>query len=116
MSGNASEEGTLVAPDLALPEIENQTSASAGQAEGDWLCVLCHNRVANERDRFPIGGKDQFTFTNPEGLRFDIITFSETHGCRQTGTPTLEHTWFPGHRWSYCQCGECGQHLGSYFK
>jgi hypothetical protein len=31
------------------------------------------------------------------------------------GMPTLEHTWFPGHAWSYCVCNNCGQHLGWYY-
>jgi len=84
-------------------------------AEGDWLCAWCPNRVENERDRFCIDGKDEFTFSNPEGIRFDIITFSETYGCGQTGVPTLEHTWFPGHVWSYCQCAGCGRHVGWHF-
>ncbi len=86
-----------------------------GDPEGDWLCAWCHGRVANERDRFPINGTDQFTFSNPEGMRFRIITFLQTLGCRQTGVPTLEHTWFAGHAWSYCQCAECGLHLGWFY-
>jgi len=56
-----------------------------------------------------------FRESEPAGIHFNIITFSETHGCGQTGVPTLEHTWFPGHTWSYCQCAECGRHLGWYF-
>ena len=71
--------------------------------------------MANERDRFCIDGKDEFTFSNLEGIRFDIITFSETYGCDQTGVPTLEHTLFPGHTWLYCQCAGCGRHVGWYF-
>ena len=29
--------------------------------------------------------------------------------------PTLEHTWFAGHEWSFCQCDRCGQHLGWFY-
>ena len=29
--------------------------------------------------------------------------------------PTLEHTWFPGHAWSFCLCGRCRMHLGWYY-
>ncbi len=54
-------------------------------------------------------------FSNPERIRFHIMTFSQTHGCREVGLPTLEHTWFPGHAWSYCQCSACGLHLGWYY-
>lgn len=84
-------------------------------AQEDWLCSWCHSRVANEQDRFKFEGQDEFTFSNPEGLRFDIITFSETHACSESGVPTLEHTWFADHTWSYCLCTHCGRHLGWYF-
>ncbi len=104
-----------MAPVLPQPTVDTRSDPAVDNPAGDWLCAWCHNRVANERDRFSFDGKDEFMFSNPEGIHFDIITFSETRGCRQTGMPTLEHTWFPGHAWSYCQCGECGRHLGWYF-
>jgi len=102
----------LGVPTVAEPDVRSKTAPSAGDPENDWLCAWCHNRVANDKDRFPYNGKDEFTFSNPEGIRFAIITFSRTLGCRMTGTPTLEHTWFPGYAWSYCLCDHCGQHLG----
>jgi hypothetical protein len=88
---------------------------STADAATDWLCVWCHNRVANEKDRFHYGAQDQFTFSNPDGIRFEIITFLQTLGCRQTGQPTLDHTWFTDHAWSFCLCAQCGQHLGWYY-
>ncbi len=90
-------------------------AAATSDAEGDWLCAWCLNRVAHERDRFQFGGRDEFAFTNPAGIRFEIITFLQTLGCCQTGVPTLEHTWFAGHAWSFCQCDSCGQHLGWFY-
>ncbi len=98
-------------------ESKPETSARPVLADdlGEWLCVWCHNRVAHERDRFTCDGKDEFTFANPQGVRFEIITFSEIRGCRRAGDPILEYSWFPGHAWSYCTCGECGQHLGWYY-
>jgi hypothetical protein len=95
---------------------QSRTVPGLSDAAGDWLCAWCHNRVANERDRCAIDGQNQFAFTNQEGIRFEIITFSETLGCRQSGKPTLEHTWFPNHTWSYCQCVECGSQLGWHFE
>jgi hypothetical protein len=100
---------------IAEPVLGTRPAAALATAEGDWLCAWCLNRVANENDRFKFDGRDEFTFTNPEGIRFEIITFSETLGCPQSGVPTLEHTWFPGHAWSYCHCDGCGQHIGWYF-
>lgn len=114
MSWHASETepGTLPLPQA---ELKPQNAPRAADVESDWLCAWCQNRVANERDRFAIDGKDEFSFSNPEGIRFEIITFAQTLGCRQVGVPTLEHTWFPGHAWSYCLCADCGQHLGWYY-
>ena len=105
----------LVLPTAVEPEVEPQTAPSVGDTRNDWLCAWCHNRVASEKDRFPYNGKDEFSFSNPEGMRFAIITFSRTLGCREAGEPTLAHTWFPGHVWSYCQCDCCRQHLGWYY-
>ena len=94
------------------PVVSDRVSESAQDVAGDWLCAWCLNRVANEKDRFQYDGKDEFAFTNPAGLRFEIITFAQTLGCRRSGKPTLEHTWFPGCAWSFCHCEQCHQHLG----
>ncbi|MBI4658353.1 MAG: hypothetical protein HY735_05835 [Verrucomicrobia bacterium] len=106
------EPGTV---ETAEPEIQSRTRPSQGDPANDWLCAWCFNRVASEKDRFACDGKSEFTFKNPEGVRFDILTFSRTIGCRQAGEPTLEHTWFPSHTWSYCICDRCRMHLGWYY-
>ena len=100
---------------FTLPELEIRTAPASISTKGDWLCAWCLNAVANERDRFNYGGSDEFAFANPQGIRFEIITFSQTLGCRGSGVPTLQHTWFAGHAWSYCHCDRCGQHLGWYY-
>jgi len=115
MSSEAPGTTELVMPSLTEPAIDTRTAVAVGDAEGDWLCAWCLNRVANERDKFKYDGKDHFVFANPEGLRFHIMTFFPLKGCRQAGEPTLEFTWFPGHAWSFCQCERCGQHLGWYY-
>jgi hypothetical protein len=97
------------------PELLDRTAMAKGNGAGDWLCAWCLSRVANEKDRFQIEGSDEFVFSNPDGIRFEIITFGQTIGCRQSGSPTLEHTWFPGHEWSFCQCAGCGLHLGWFY-
>ena len=83
--------------------------------DGDWVCAWCLNRVAHERDRFQYEGKDEFAFANPVGIRFEIITFGQIVGCEESGSPTLEHTWFAGHAWSFCLCARCGHHLGWFY-
>jgi hypothetical protein len=103
------------AVEIAEPEIQTRTRSSQGDAANDWLCAWCHHRVASEQDRFSYEGSSEFSFKNPEGIRFHILTFSRTIGCREAGVPSLEHTWFSGHAWSYCLCERCGMHLGWYY-
>jgi hypothetical protein len=102
------------APELVELELEIGTE-SLSDEEGDWLCASCHNPIAKEQHRFLLEGKGEFAFTNPEGVRFEIITFSQLQGCSTVGSPTSEHTWFPGYCWSYCLCAQCGQQLGWHF-
>jgi hypothetical protein len=97
------------------PEARSHPPPGAGDPVNDWLCVSCSNCVASEQDRFLWNGRSEFTFRNPEGVRFDLLTFSRTLGCREAGRPTLEHTWFSGHAWSFCLCARCGMHLGWYY-
>jgi hypothetical protein len=101
--------------EVAQPEIHPGEHPGEGDPANDWLCAWCLNRVASEQDRFTYEGESEFSFKNPEGVRFRIITFQRAPGCRQTGKPTVEHTWFPGHAWSYCVCNRCGMHLGWYY-
>jgi hypothetical protein len=96
-------------------EMRPGVRAQRGKGADDWLCAWCHNRVASDKDRHAADGRDEFTFRNPDGVRFEILTFSRTLACRQAGEPTLEHSWFPGHAWSYCVCGRCHSHLGWYY-
>jgi len=94
------------------PCTRTRSRAALADAENGWLCALCHHRLASDRDRLQFGSQSEFAFANPAGVPFLIITFSEASGSRDQGDPTLEHTWFPGHAWSFCVCGECGQHVG----
>ena len=112
---DASLEVEFALPSVGVPALGTQTAPDVGAAESDWLCAWCLNRVAADSDRFQYEGKDHFTFSNPDGVVFRIMTFGKTLGCRQAGVPTLEHTWFPQYAWSFCQCDQCGQHLGWFY-
>lgn len=101
--------------EIAKPRIQTRTVPGLSDPANDWLCAWCRNRVASEKDRFTFDGASEFTFKNPEGIRFRLVTFSRTLGCLRRGVPTLEHTWFPGHAWSYCLCDSCHLHLGWYY-
>jgi len=97
------------------PAVQAQPRPAEGDPANDWLCAGCRHRVASEKDRFHYEGQSEFSFENPEGIRFHILTFSRTLGGREVGIPTLIHTWFPGHAWSYCLCARCHMHLGWYY-
>jgi len=101
--------------ELAEPEMQSSTASGESDPASDWLCAWCLNRVASEKDRARPGGQSEFSFANPQGVWFHILTFLRAYGCRQAGVPTLEHTWFPGHAWSYCVCASCGVHLGWFY-
>ena len=106
------DEGAVV---LAEPEIHTRPLPTHGDSANDWLCAWCLNRVASEKDRSSWSGATEFLFKNPQGISFHILTFSQAIGCRQTGVPTSDHTWFPGHTWSYCLCDRCRTHLGWFY-
>lgn len=101
--------------ELAEPEVEARARTSLVDTANDWLCAWCRNRVASEKDRCNINGQSEHGFTNPAGVGFNILLFSSTLGCESAGEPTLEHTWFPGHAWSFCFCDRCRVHLGWFY-
>ncbi len=115
MNWPAKGEPQILIPRIVAPAFENRTETSLRLAGSDWLCAWCLNGVANESARFLYEGQDEFSFTNPDGVRFEIITFKQTLGCHPTGLPTLNHTWFAGHAWSFCHCDQCGVHLGWFY-
>ena len=57
------------APMVVEPGTAESAEPSVADAGGNWLCAWCLNRVANEKDRFCYQGQDEFTFTNPDGIR-----------------------------------------------
>src|SRR5690606_33325755 len=81
----------------------------------DWLCASCLNPIASDKDRHMHEGRTEFAFVNPEGTLCHIVTFAHTTGCHPSGTPTLEHTWFPGFAWCHSICDRCRVQLGWFY-
>jgi hypothetical protein len=77
-----------------------------------YRCVLCGEKITAEKNRVPVKGQHEHTFTNPHGFIFTIGCFSDAPGCRCAGYPTSEFTWFAGYAWRYAACGGCGTHMG----
>lgn len=75
-------------------------------------CAQCGHRVTREDQRTEVAGRHEHGFVNPHGYSFHIACFARAPGCRTIGSPTLEHTWFPGHAWQVALCARCGTHLG----
>jgi len=79
------------------------------------LCGYCHHRVAHPSDRIEVHGAHRHTFANPQGLIFEIGCFRQAEGCRYSGEPSAEWSWFGGFRWRIALCGRCLTQLGWLF-
>jgi len=79
-------------------------------------CIFCRHRITSLENTISVNGNAKHLFTNPQGIVFEISCFSEANGCAQTGTPTLEFTWFHGYRWRYAICAKCHMHLGWFYQ
>lgn len=75
-------------------------------------CAACGHPITTERERIRVDGSHDHRCVNPHGIHFHIGCFRSAPGCRVTGTPTLDFTWFAGFGWSYALCGNCAALLG----
>jgi len=92
---------------------ETLVRPTAGDDEEDaLLCAFCHHLITSNRDRTTVNDQHRHQCTNPAGITFRIGCFRRAPGCRATGLPTTEHTWFPGHAWQIALCAGCHSHLG----
>lgn len=91
-------------------------TAAREESEGELLCFACGAAITRNRERIPVGGAHEHTFTNPAGYVFCIGCFRRAPGCPQAGEFTAEHTWFPGYAWRYALCAGCRIHLGWVFR
>jgi len=97
---------------VTIVEPESEVKVQTELKPDDWLCLACHKKITEDKERFPYDGETEFHFTNPEGYTFDIITFRTAEGCREEGIPTSAFTWFKDHAWTYTFCSRCGLQLG----
>jgi hypothetical protein len=80
------------------------------------LCVHCGNEITTPEHVITVDGDHIHRFTNPAGVHYQVGCFSSADGCLVQGSPTLEHTWFEGFRWSFSTCSSCLLHLGWYYE
>lgn len=88
----------------------------AEKYKSDILCRICKNRVSSPDNMISIDGRHSHRFTNPLGIEYEIGLFSDASGCMVMGSPTREHTWFPGFSWNFALCSQCFSHLGWYYR
>jgi hypothetical protein len=79
-------------------------------------CIVCRNRITAHALRVVVSGSHGHKFTNPAGIEFLIGCFSAAWGCVPGGSPTPDHSWFPGYSWRVVSCDACGLHLGWMFQ
>src|ERR1017187_1902930 len=82
------------------------------QLEGLVLCRSCGHVITSDRAACAKDGRHEHTFRNPTGYSFHLLCFGEAPGCKFSGPPTDEATWFPGYAWNFALCAGCGTHLG----
>jgi len=75
-------------------------------------CAICRNQIAKSDARMSVSGKHEASFTNPFGFRFRVAFFQQAPGCKLTGKPTVENSWFSGYAWQIALCALCRTHLG----
>lgn len=78
-------------------------------------CKACLNYLTSNDYLTPIEGDTNHFFTNPEGVGFDLQTYSAVEGGVTGGKPTEVFSWFEGFAWEHCFCNRCHQHIGWYF-
>ena len=81
--------------------------------EPPWRCARCDTDVADRGAERSVRGRPIVeTFTNPHGLRFEVLTLGVVRNVTLVGPPTAEFSWFAGYAWSIASCTTCRAHLG----
>jgi len=74
-------------------------------------CKSCQAKISAPSHAVEIKGAHQHRLTNPEGITFDIVIYSQVE-CLVASEPIYEHTWFSGYAWQIVVCHHCKSHLG----
>lgn len=76
------------------------------------LCSLCQNHITKPKEKTSINNQHIYSFTNPQGITYDIKCYKTAPGCISFSQPTEQFTWFPGYAWEIIICSQCRMHLG----
>jgi hypothetical protein len=100
-------------PERVVRGAEQDAREGAGRG---LFCRLCRHGITRQEAGIAVNGRQVHVRTNPAGITFEFGCYSGAPGCAAVGSPTAEHTWFPGHSWQIAVCGGCGEHLGWRFR
>jgi hypothetical protein len=76
------------------------------------VCAACGATVTDSRSAIGVDGAHEHTFVNPAGIIYRVRCFATAPGCRESGEPTQQWSWFPAYAWRYGFCASCDAHLG----
>ena len=80
-------------------------------------CINCESNITNSRFIFSMSQDGPLAnYINPHGYVHDTLTVSCVLNAVMIGTPTSEHSWFPGYKWTIMNCAHCRVHLGWKFQ
>ena len=106
----------LKSGDFPINEIAENSDTAVNVENEIWIkCRICSADLTRHSSLVAINGESSHFFTNPSGLGFSILTFSDAPGAVLTSVPTAEFSWFTGFTWQLCNCAECRAHIGWYF-
>ena len=97
-----------IAPDV---DIEREVDEKTDDAI---YCANCGKLITRGRWKLSLGGHEH-VFTNPAGVTFRILCFTEAPGAASAGDLTDKFTWFVGYLWNFARCRGCGELLGWHY-
>ena len=104
----------FVQPGL-LPE-ETQNTKDKQQEKPSpsrYVCANCHTPVSDASCLLVIqGDSPNHYFANPDGLLFEILTFSWCQNLLDGSPSVWQNTWFAGYSWTVQYCSGCQIHMG----
>ena len=97
-------------------DLETARDDKVADQPADILCAHCGHPITRESARIVLQGSHDHERENPAGQMFHFGCFVVAPGCSVSGSPTNEHSWFPGYSWCFAACSQCGTHLGWQFE
>ena len=78
-----------------------------------YVCANCHTPVSDASCLLVIqGDSPNHYFANPDGLLFEILTFSWCQNLLDGSHSVWQNTWFAGYSWTVQYCSGCQIHMG----